>query len=157
MPDPLAVVTHWPFVRRNLFLDRATATRLALDTLAELQFRATGEHVRLGRARLRSQCQLTAGQAGAVYNALRELERRRVVVRLRDAGNRADAWSFRPDVRRWRAMPWRSSGRDVETAIERCICSTDRAFAARFPGHGVVGAPSFWLAAEDHLRPPGLF
>lgn len=155
--DSMAVATHWPFVRRNLTLARARPTRLALDALAELQFRATGELVRLGRARLRDELSLTPGEAGAVYNALVSLERRGVVTRLRDAGRRADAWGFRADVRRWRGMAWRSSGRDVERAVGSCVCSTNRAFAARTPGQGLTGAPHFWLAAEDHLRPPGLF
>ena len=157
--DPIPVVAHWPYVRRNLNLHRARVAARALDLLAELQADACGASVRLGRARL-IETGLTPGEAGAVYNALVDLERRRVVVRDRATGRRADAWSFHPGIRHWRAMPWTGAGKSVEIAITSCACSTFRAVAARNPGQGVAQLhlmPSFWLSVDDHLRPPGLF
>jgi hypothetical protein len=155
-PDPMTVAAHWPYVRRNLQLARARPVARALDTLCELQYEAGGEPVPLGRARLTS-AGLTAGEAGAVYNALVELERRRVVVRYRGAGRRPDAWSLRADLAHWRSMPWGAAGKTVGTALSRCACSTFRAVAARNPVQSVAPHRLFWLSVDDHLRPPGLF
>ena len=155
-PDPIPVVAHWPYVRRNLNLARAKPAARALDLLAELQADSCGAPVRLGRSRL-VEAGLSPGEAGSVYNALVDLERRRVVVRDKASGRRPDSWSFQGCLRRWRGMPWTRAGKTAETAIRSCACSTFRDVAARFPGQSVALAPLFWLAADDHLRPPGLF
>ncbi len=165
-PDgsPLVVVAHWPYIRRNLELSRRRPLARALDLLAMLQWEAGGEPVPLGRARMTSAEAgeilgqvVTAGVAGAMWNALADAERRSVVVRYRGAGRRAAAWSLRGDVEHWRGMPWTLGRRDVAGAVGACGCSTFWAVAARNPGQSVALRRQFGLSAEDHLRPPGLF
>jgi hypothetical protein len=164
---PIDVAMHWPYVRRNLHLERAEPIRRALGILSDLQCDAGGQPVRLGRkvivthgARLMPEIIWTPGVAGAVYNALVDLERRNVVKRWRGRGGReADAWSLHGDLGHWRSMPWGTAGKTVGTAVRGCICSTFRAVAARNPGQSVAGSvqnAEFWLSVEDHTRPPGL-
>lgn len=154
-PDPTPVAAHWPYVARNLALARARPMATALGLIAEGHVDGGGRPVPLGRRAL-VEHGLTAGEAGAIYNALVILEGRRVVTRYHGSGRRPDAWSLRPDVRAWRAMPWASSGRSVEAAVTSCACSTYFGVAARSPGQSVALARQFWLSADDHLRPPGL-
>lgn len=159
---PTPVVVHWPYVRRHLELSRMRPAAQVLDLLAELQHDAGGEGVRLPRSRLTGHelptgRKTSPGDAGAMYNALVALERRRVVNRARGSGRRADAWSIVGDLRHWQAMPWTLAARDVERAARACICVTFRPVAARIPGHSVGVDRQFWLSADDHLQRPGLF
>lgn len=159
MPDlsPADVAHHWPFVRRKLFLARWCAGDRALQLLAQHQAASGGEPAELGRARIGTDLGLTAGEAGNVWRALSELETRQVVTRHRGCGRRPDAWSLRPEIGRWRGLPWETSGRDVESAVSSCICRADSALAARFPGQRGAKPRGVWLSAADHLQPPGLF
>ncbi|HEV2369115.1 MAG TPA: hypothetical protein VGR90_04530 [Acidimicrobiales bacterium] len=156
---PIHVANHWPFVDRHLSLERWQTGRQALEFVAQLQNEAAGEYVRIGRKRL-TESKLTAGQAGAIWRALTELEERGVVARLRGAGRRPDSWSLRPELTHWRGMPWKYSGREVERVLCGCISRASCAVAARTPGQSVAlprVKKEFRIAPQDHLLPLGLF
>src|SRR5579862_5585664 len=148
------VARHWPFLDEQLVLGRWKNGRAALELLSNLQVEAGGEPVNLGRKRLNSACE-SAGEGGAVWRALVELERRRVIARQRGRGSRPDAWSFRPDVGDWRAMPWKHSGRGVQRALEGCrICRALCAEDALIPGPRLAllrGQEEFRLDWRHHL------
>lgn len=151
---PLSVAQHWPFLDEQLVLGRWKNGRAALELLSNLQVEAGGEPVNLGRKRLNSACE-SAGEAGAVWRALVELEARKVIARTRGTGTRPDAWSFRPDIGHWRSMPWKESGRGVQRALQGCrICRAVRAVGAIDPGPRLAlvrGGEEFRLDWRHHL------
>jgi hypothetical protein len=156
--SPIDVATHWPFLLRHLPLERWETGRRALDMLSQLQVDTGGDPVAMGRTRIAGS-DLTPGEAGAVWRSLVELEERGVVARFRGRGRRPDAWTFRPDIAHWRT-PWRYSGREVERAIDGCICRAECAVAARTPGQRAAlprVKEVFRIAREEHLFRPGLF
>jgi hypothetical protein len=148
------IARHWPFLDEQLVLGRWKNGRAALELLSQLQVDAGGEPVNLGRKRLNSACE-SDGEGGAVWRALVELERRGVIGRQRGRGSRPDAWSFRPDVASWRAMPWKESGRGVQRALEGCrICRAVRAEDAIIAGPRLAllrGHEEFRLEWRHHL------
>jgi hypothetical protein len=148
------IARHWPFLDEHLVLGRWKNGRAALELLSQLQVETGGEPVNLGRKRLNSACE-SAGEGGALWRALVELERRQVITRQRGRGARPDAWSFRPEVGRWRAMPWKHSGRGVQRALEGCrICRALCAEDAIFPGPRFTllrGHEEFRLDWRHHL------
>lgn len=153
---PIHVANHWPFVAKQLHLERWETGRMALEVVAQLQNEHTGALAPLGRKRL-TEGKLTPGQAGAIWRALSELEAMGVLVRCRGAGRRPDGWGFRGDVAHWRGMPWKHSGRTVENALGDCISRADCAVSARNPGQSVVfprGKRLFHISAADHLPRP---
>lgn len=150
------VSQHWPFIRRKLFLGRWVAADRAMSLLAQHQAESGGEPAELGGRRIAAELGLTAGEAGGVWRAFKELEGRLVVVRHRGRGRRPDAWSFRPEISRWWGLPWESSARGVEAAIGACGCRAGNTVAARIPGHGGRKPRVVWLTAADHLLRPGL-
>lgn len=157
--DARTVAAHWPYVRRQLSLDRKTAMDRALNLLATDQTAAGGAPVPLGRQALQGRG-LTPGEAGNVWRALKELQGRRVVICYEGAGRRPHAWAFQPDMSQWRAMPWRLSARDAEKAILGCICRAVLVFAARFPGQSIghiENSGEFQLLDERATPRPALF
>lgn len=160
-PDltPLHVAQHWPFLRRQINLERSPSVLRALDVLATAQVLADGEPAELGERRVREMTGTTPGEAGRLRMALLGLERRRVAWHYPGTGRRGSAWTLVPDVAHWRAMPWRVSGPAAEEAIRLCRCRAASAIAARFPGQGGLRSDDeakFALPDADHLRRPGL-
>lgn len=157
--EPIDVARHWPFLRRHLHLERNIKTADVLSLVARLQVTAEGAPVELGAKRLAALLEATAGEAGRLRVVLASLEERRVLYRQRARGSHPDAWSFFPDVAKWRRMPWRWSGREVEQAIGSCICRAGSAIPARIPGQSMLRLreePEFRLLDADHLWRPGL-
>lgn len=156
-PDDVA--GHWPFLDRALALDRWLAGRRALSILARLLAGSGGEPVPMPRGRLTADFDLTAGEAGNLYRALLELERRDVVARYRGGGRRPDVWTLRAELARWRGLPWAIPAARAESAIRSCVCRADFAVAARFPGQSLAlsrGDAEIALSEADHLPRPGL-
>ena len=155
---PIDVAAHWPFIRRNLDLTGQRSMQRALGLLAVLQLEARGEPTQVGLARARS-AGLTAGEAGRLRVVLRELERRGVAMRFPGPDRRGHAWSFRPEIGRWAAMPWIGSREGVARAVLACSCRAASADGARIPGQRITlprGGIEFRLSEADHLWRPGL-
>ena len=152
MIETLDVVTHWPFVRSHLLIDKKPAVGRVLETLAERQFLAGGPVTMSGSAL--AKYRFSPGEAGHANDVLRWLMQRGVVGRYEGAGRRPALWHFSPALQRWR-LPWRWSSADVERSISLCSCRGGPAAAARLPGSEnrlPRGDEIFYLAEDVHLH-----
>lgn len=160
------LANHWPFLRsRLLFRDspsKPNAQLRALDVLCRQLVSSGGDPVPMSRKRLRM-FGMTPGQAGRTWAALQELEERKIVTKWgAPLGPRADHWVLLAEDfgRRWRRMPWESSGREVQMVVEHCSCVAKDPLAARFPGQRLRdprGNGRFDLPRSAHLVFRGRF
>lgn len=131
MHDEETILTHWPFVRAHLALDRRPAWLRLLDFMAEQQAK-TLEPTAISAGWLR-RWGMTPGEAGRARTVAGELQRAAVLHRWRGAGPRPDVWALTARIERWR-VPWTTSARAVWLVIGTCECRARFAEAARFPG-----------------------